>query len=119
MRPPIGGFCVKFHQNKKLKFGFQVQLCFLINLHKKDKALLETIQSFFGVGKLDKNDSEWLGFIVSSIKELEVIINHFDKYPFLTQKQADYLLFKSAFALFFFLSLPLLALVRRRGYYKN
>jgi hypothetical protein len=46
--------------------------------------------------------SEWLGFIVSSIKELEVIINHFDKYPLLTQKQADYLLFKSAFALFFF-----------------
>lgn len=46
---------------------------------------------------MDKNDSESIQFIVSSIKELEVIINHFDKYPLLTQKQADYLLFKSAF----------------------
>ena len=90
-------FCVKFHQNKKLKFGFQVQPCFLINLHSKDKALLETIQSYFSVGKLDKNDSESIQFRVSSIKELEVIINHFDKYPLITHKWSDYELFKIVF----------------------
>ena len=32
---------------------------------------------------------------VRSIKDLKVIINHFDKYPLLTQKQADFELFKS------------------------
>lgn len=90
-------FCVKFHENKKLKFGFQVRPCFLINLHKKDKALLEAIKVFFGVGKFDKDDSKSVQFIVSSTKELEVIIKHFDKYPLLTQKQADYLLFKLVF----------------------
>ena len=35
-------------------------------------------------------------FIVKSIKELEVVIKHFDKYPLITQKLADYLLFKDA-----------------------
>lgn len=34
-----------------------------------------------------------------SRKELEVIINHFDKYPLITQKFKDYILFKQAFNL--------------------
>ena len=34
---------------------------------------------------------------VESIKELQVIIDHFDKYPLKTQKLADYNLFKKAF----------------------
>ena len=60
--------------------GGVIFTCFLINLHKKDKALY-SIKVFFGVGKFDKNDSKSIQFIVFSIKELEVIINHFDKYP--------------------------------------
>ena len=31
---------------------------------------------------------------VSSLKNLRVITNHFDNYPLITQKLADYLLFK-------------------------
>jgi len=34
-------------------------------------------------------------YTVGSIKELKVIIDHFDKYPLITQKQADFKLFKS------------------------
>ena len=33
---------------------------------------------------------------VSSIKDLAVIIEHFDKYPLITQKWSDYELFKQA-----------------------
>jgi hypothetical protein len=36
---------------------------------------------------------------VSSVKDLQVVIDHFDKYPLITQKLADYLLFKRAFEL--------------------
>src|SRR5690606_8537170 len=36
---------------------------------------------------------------VYSIKELEILQNHFDKYPLITQKCADYQLFKQAFLL--------------------
>jgi hypothetical protein len=33
---------------------------------------------------------------VSSLKNLRVITNHFDNYPLITQKLADYLLFKKS-----------------------
>jgi hypothetical protein len=36
---------------------------------------------------------------VESLKDLAIIINHFDKYPLITKKQADYILFKSAYYL--------------------
>lgn len=35
-------------------------------------------------------------FRVSSIKDLKMIIKHFDSYPLITNKQADFLLFKQA-----------------------
>ena len=37
---------------------------------------------------------------VNSIKELKTIINHFDKYPLISQKRADYELLKQVFHLF-------------------
>ena len=36
---------------------------------------------------------------MASFKELGIIIEHFDKYPLITQKQADYLLFRQAWIL--------------------
>jgi hypothetical protein len=69
-------------------------------LHQKDKALLEQIQNFFGAGNVHKQGSrQSLLFRVESVKALAVIINHFDKFPLLTQKRADYELFKQAYNL--------------------
>jgi hypothetical protein len=34
---------------------------------------------------------------VESFKDLQLIINHFDKYPLITAKVSDYLLFKQCF----------------------
>jgi hypothetical protein len=36
---------------------------------------------------------------VSSLKNLQIITDHFDSYPLITQKRADYLLFKQAIAI--------------------
>lgn len=36
-------------------------------------------------------------FSVESIKDLPLIINHFDKYPLITQKLCDYLIFKQCY----------------------
>lgn len=36
-------------------------------------------------------------YSVDSIKEIPLIINHFDKYPLVTQKLSDYLIFKKCF----------------------
>jgi hypothetical protein len=34
---------------------------------------------------------------VSSLKDLEIIVDHFTRYPLVTQKKADFLLLKRAF----------------------
>jgi hypothetical protein len=38
-------------------------------------------------------------YAIDSIKEIPVILNHFDKYPLVTQKLSDYLIFKKCFDL--------------------
>jgi hypothetical protein len=57
---------------------------------------LELIKGYFGVGNLLKKDN-YIEYLVNSVKDLEVIINHFDKFPLVTKKKADYILFKQAF----------------------
>jgi len=61
--------------------------------------LLESIQKFLGVGKIYKHGKDSIEFRVSGLKNLRIIIDHFDKYPLITQKHADYLLFKQAVSL--------------------
>lgn len=63
-----------------------VRLIFKIKLHKKDRALLDMILSFFGVGNITKAGEDYIQFRVTSIKDLEKIINFFDGYPLITQK---------------------------------
>lgn len=72
----------------------------MISLHKKDLNILELIQTFFGgVGTITSHGKTKVQYRVSSIKELQVIIQHFDNFPLITQKWSDFQLFKSAFEL--------------------
>jgi hypothetical protein len=48
------------------------------------------------VGKIYKHDKDSLEFRVSCLKNIRVIINHFDQYPLITKKLGDYLLFKQS-----------------------
>ena len=83
-----------------MKTGWQVNQSFQITLHQKDKALLEQIQSLFCVGSINsKHGLQVIVYSVQSIKDLKVIIDHFDRFPLLTQKRADFELFKMAFKL--------------------
>jgi len=92
-----GSFIVTIYQNKDYKLGWLVQAIFSICLHNKDLPLLKKIQSYFDVGTIiiyKHNNSAM--FRVGDQKQLmEVIIPHFAKYPLLTKKRADFLLFKS------------------------
>ena len=95
-----GCFSLYISKNDKLKIGWRVKLSFIIELHGKDLPLLNQIHNFFGVGVICLSKRGNASFQVSSINDLiNVIIPHFDKYPLITQKQADFLLFKSALIL--------------------
>ena len=64
---------------------------FQIELHQRDKALLEQIKNFFSVGNISPQGSrQSLLFQVCSVKYLAVVISHFEKYPLITQKRGDY-----------------------------
>lgn len=89
-----GCFYVGVSPNSRFKTGYRVKASFHIGVHIRDLALLEQIQSFFGVGKISKLGEETVQFRVYGSENLKVIINHFDKYPLLTNKQSHYLLFK-------------------------
>jgi hypothetical protein len=49
------------------------------------------------VGTIRKSGVDMVVFAVESIKDLQVIVNHFDKYPLLTAKSIDFLIFKQCF----------------------
>jgi len=78
-----------------------VRLYFQIGLHIKDEAILNLIKSTIGVGKIYKSKSrpDAIELQVSSFKDMSAVICFFDKYPLITQKWADYLLFKEAYEL--------------------
>lgn len=69
---------------------------FFINLHAKDFILLSDIQQFFKVGAISSNSRDSILYQVNSVYDLvNVIIPHFEQFPLITQKYADFLLFKS------------------------
>ena len=91
-----GSFSVSILKRGMYKTGYNIKPVFTLNLHSRDTVLLNRIQYFFGVGKItirSKNRSVYL--TVGSLKDLtNVIIPHFENFPLLTKKQADYELFK-------------------------
>jgi hypothetical protein len=89
-----GCFLINVRPNSKLKIGYSVELVFKIALHLKDKALVENIRSYFGVGTVTVRGSDCIQYWVGSLKDLQVIVHHFDNYPLISQKWSDYELFK-------------------------
>ena len=66
-------------------------------MHIKDLKLLESIQQFFGAGTIlfDKRKNGSYNFIIVSLDHiLNIVIPHFEKFPLITQKYADFLLWK-------------------------
>jgi hypothetical protein len=91
-------FMVFITKNYKLKLGYHVQVCYQIGLNEKDRNLLEMIQTYFKeVGNILKQGKELYQYRVTSVKDILLIIEHFDNYPLITQKKADYELFKQVF----------------------
>ena len=90
-------FSILIQANSKYTTGWRIKPVFAIGLHKKDFELLKNIQSYLGVGKIHVHGKDSIQYRVDSNKDLQVLVNHFDKYPLVTAKLADFILFKKAF----------------------
>ena len=78
------------------KIGWTVKPRFSIGLHKKDVGILNLIKSYLSnTGSILKQGKNSMQYRVSSLRDItNVVIPHFNKYPLITQKRADFLLFK-------------------------
>lgn len=91
-------FILNINKQPKLTLGWSIKLVYSIHLHAKDADILYLLQRYFGFGNVSIYDDKVI-YQVSRLSDLECIISHFDKYPLKSQKYADYLLFKQAFAI--------------------
>ena len=82
-------------KEKNSKLGLAVKHRFTIGLHKKDKPLLQKVQSSLGVGKIYEQGSQLNQFRVESLKELNLVFKHFHKYPLLTKKTCGFFTFNA------------------------
>jgi hypothetical protein len=90
-----GTFTIVIDKVQKRKLGWRIQSKFQICLHVRDLPLLLKIQQFFrGIGSVSVS-GDLAFYSVSSVKDLvNIIVPHFLNYPLLTQKGADFILFK-------------------------
>lgn len=87
-------FIVTIRKRPKSKSGWGIEAVYTIVLHLKDKAILESLRRYFGGRGNIYEGKDSVTYSVSSLKDLTWIIDHFDKYPLITQKKADFILFK-------------------------
>ena len=91
-----GSFSIILVKNPTRKLAWRVEPKFQLGLHKKDYYVLSQLQFFLsGAGTIYLvRKGEFVNYIISSIKDLNKLIVYLEKYPLLTQKSADLLLFK-------------------------
>lgn len=99
-----GSFSIIVNKNKVRKLvacgatHWRSQLKFQLGLHTKDLNVLCLLQQYLGgVGSIHlASTRDIVNYSIDSIKGFNNLINHLEKYPLLTQKAADFLLFKKA-----------------------
>jgi hypothetical protein len=91
-----GSFSIIIDRNKTRKLGWRVQAKFQMGLHKRDLSLLLQLQKCLGgIGSIYINPTlNKVNFSVDSNKDLTNLIIQLEKYILLTQKAADFILFK-------------------------
>ncbi len=95
-----GCFSISLIRNNQRKVGgWRVNPSFKISLHEKDLDILKDIQNFLGVGNISKQGAHSLQFRLFAVKDFAVVFSHFENYPLITNKRADYDLFKEAIRL--------------------
>ncbi len=91
-----GSFIVRVREDSRYKVGWIIEPIFSISLGNKDLQVLKDIKtSFDGIGSITKDGDTKFKYKVQSLEQItKVMIAHFESYPLLTQKLADYILFK-------------------------
>jgi hypothetical protein len=90
-----GCFCVSFQPSVRHSLGWEARPSFSVSQNADRAQLLHVLQQRWGCGSIrpDRSD-DTLKFEVRNLKELvEAVIPHFERYPLVSAKQADFDLF--------------------------
>jgi len=90
-----GCFTASISEDKRCKSGWQIRPSFKIQLHIRDKILLERIKIFFKVGSIWTNNKQATYYVSNKDDIIKYILPHFHQYPLITNKQSDFVLFES------------------------
>lgn len=88
-----GSFSMSIFKSKTASIGWTIGPCFIITLHERDLELLNSIKKFFSVGSVSITRTKNAQFRVRSKSDLNIIINHFEKYPLQTSKVLNFMYF--------------------------
>jgi LAGLIDADG endonuclease len=89
-------FIILVQPRSDSKTKWRIKANFSISLNKKDIEILEDIKYSLGVGRIYTSGTK-VFYRVENFNELQVIVDHFDNYPLVTNKKMDYTLFKECF----------------------
>jgi hypothetical protein len=81
-----GSFSFSVYKNESSRLGWRISPRFNITMSIRDSALLKKIKDFFKVGNYKESEFSCY-FDVNSIKDLEIIIEHFYFYPLQSSKR--------------------------------
>ena len=93
-------YCFFFVRDNTRETGWGVRLSFQITLDQRDLSVLKDIKNYFGLGSISKQGESTYMYRIQSIKDMASIIKHFDAYPLLSEKLADYELLNKAYYIF-------------------
>jgi len=83
-----GTFYIGINQNSTMSIGYQVLPEFRIVQHQRDIKLLYELKKFFQAGVVRVNHDERYELRIRSLKHInQIVIPHFDKYPFKNPKE--------------------------------
>ena len=90
-----GSFTILVNKSQTHKLEWRVQTKFQMGLHKRDISLLLQLQQYLGgVGTIFTIPNlNMVNYVIASNKELTSLIINLEKYPLLSQKAADFILF--------------------------
>ena len=92
-----GCFMINITKRDTNKSGWQISPCFQIKLHYRDKELLMKIKSFFNeIGSFSFSNDNGVMYRVKKLNDIvNIILPHFNKYPLISQKYGDFIIFKN------------------------
>lgn len=90
-----GSFLIYMRKSSRYSQGWQVKPVFSIGLHTKDLLLLENICAFLDVGRIYKKPGS-VHLQVENLEGINRLIKILGNNPFISQKRADFELFKKA-----------------------